>query len=258
MHAQTSSAADTSSLAEQEEEENFDLALIASLEMDVVPCLGDDRVPDYLITRLAKVLQQGSQLLQHELDEDYPPTPTSLVQSDDISAAWGGKADNEGVGSTAPLHAVSRERFSYWCLDLLFLICSDTSKGKVCATRLSLLRIRMPFSLDREVSRRRVAALSLPALIGRCRTTLVGYVADEKLRGNLPFPRWATGYPSFRHCLIGCAECEKKSCCTCCTSCGSFAYGRDRSGQLSQKPRQNMRMSSLVLSNSLIFVPFLY
>jgi len=43
--------------------------------------------------------------------------------------------------------------------------------------------------LDHESSRRRVAALSLPALIGRCRSTLASYVADEKIRGNLPFPR---------------------------------------------------------------------
>jgi hypothetical protein len=46
--------------------------------------------------------------------------------------------------------------------------------------------------IDRESSRRRVAALCLPALIGRCRTTLAGYVADEKIRGNLPFPRYMT------------------------------------------------------------------
>jgi hypothetical protein len=128
-HAQNSSAVDSLSLSEQEEEENFDLSLIASLETDVVPCLGDGRVPDYVITQLAKVLQQGSQLLQHESDEDYLPT-TSLMQASDISAAWDGKADGEAVGSTVPRPAVSRERFSYWCLDLLFLICSDTLKGR--------------------------------------------------------------------------------------------------------------------------------
>jgi len=44
-------------------------------------------------------------------------------------------------------------------------------------------------SIDRDISRRRVAALNLPALLGRCRTTLAEYVADVKIRGNLPFPR---------------------------------------------------------------------
>ncbi|KAI0300723.1 hypothetical protein B0F90DRAFT_1722805 [Multifurca ochricompacta] len=161
------SVADNFSLLEQEEEENFDQSLITSLETDAVPCLGEDRVPDYLIAQVAKVLHQGSQLLQHESEEDYPPTPTSLMPPDGRSDS---KVEHEEVGSTVSLSAVSRERFSYWCLDLLFFICSDTA-------------------IDREASRRRIAALSLPALIGRCRTTLAGYVADEKLRGNLPFPR---------------------------------------------------------------------
>jgi hypothetical protein len=134
-HARISSAADSLSLSEQEDEENFDLSLISSLETDVIPCLGDDRVPDYLITHLAKVLQQGSQLLQHESDDDYPPTPSSLTQDKKSAKKRGSKADNEIVGSTEPVRPVSRERFSYWCLDLLFLICSDTSKGRIRTPR---------------------------------------------------------------------------------------------------------------------------
>jgi hypothetical protein len=137
-HARISSATDSLSFAEQEDEENFDQSLITSLETDVVPCLGDDRVPDYLITQLAKILQQGSQLLQHERDEDCPPTPVSPPQSKakSKSAARKGKAEDETVvGSTAPVREVSRERFSYWCLDLLFLICSDTAKGRSHAPR---------------------------------------------------------------------------------------------------------------------------
>ena len=127
-----SSDADNFSLSEQEDEENFDLSLISSLETDVIPCLGDDRVPDYLITQLAKVLQQGSQLLLNESDDDeYPPTPNSLTRPDGKSATRGEKADSERMGSTAPARGVSRERFSFWCLDLLFLICSDTSKGMI-------------------------------------------------------------------------------------------------------------------------------
>jgi hypothetical protein len=128
----TSSDADSFSLSEQEDEENFDLSLVASLETDVIPCLGDERVPDYLITRLAKVLQQGSQLLLQELDDEYPPTPSSLTKPEKTKLD---KADSERMGSTAPVRGVSRERFSYWCLDLLFLICSDTSKGRVYSPR---------------------------------------------------------------------------------------------------------------------------
>ena len=96
----------------------------------MVSCLGDERVPDYLITQLAKILQQGSQLLQDGSSEEYPPTPTSATHPEIRSTTVSGKAEDEEVGSTVPLLAVSRERFSYWCLDLLFFICSDTAKGR--------------------------------------------------------------------------------------------------------------------------------
>ena len=46
------------------------------------------------------------------------------------------------------------------------------------------------YRIDQENYRKRLAALSLSSLLNRCRTTLVGYIADESLRGNLPFPRF--------------------------------------------------------------------
>jgi hypothetical protein len=49
-------------------------------------------VPNYLITQLSKVLQQGSQLLLNESDDEHAPT-------------W--------LRSTAPTQGVSRELFSY-------------------------------------------------------------------------------------------------------------------------------------------------
>ena len=95
----------------------------------MVPCLGDDRVPDYLITQLAKILQQGSQLLQDGSGEEYPLAPTNATYPEIRSTTLSNKGENDDVGSTVPLLAVSRERFSYWCLDLLFFICSDATKG---------------------------------------------------------------------------------------------------------------------------------
>ncbi|KAI0073983.1 hypothetical protein K474DRAFT_1774330 [Panus rudis PR-1116 ss-1] len=160
------------SLDVQEAEENFDLQLIASLEIDVVPHLGDSRVPDYILSQLAKVLAQGSRLRNAE---DYqPPSPKSLPSSQRSSHEFE-KVDQFGdaalaLGTTDVGRFVPRERFSYWCFDLLFLICSDTAKDQVAA-------------------RKRVAALSLPSLLNRCRSTLVEYIADEALRGNMPFPR---------------------------------------------------------------------
>ncbi|TBU23332.1 hypothetical protein BD311DRAFT_674190 [Dichomitus squalens] len=167
----------------QEAEENFDLALVASLEIDVVPYLGESSVPDYIVSQLARVLQQGSRL--RSADDELPPSPSSLPDvpvprvadkssmnqpSQDFSKGNKFGDGYIGIGSTSTGPFLPRERFSYWCFDLLFLICSDTSQDQI-------------------PSRKRVAALSLPSLLERCRMTLVEYVADESLRGNLPFPR---------------------------------------------------------------------
>ncbi|EGO23125.1 hypothetical protein SERLADRAFT_439867 [Serpula lacrymans var. lacrymans S7.9] len=158
------SAAENFSLDVQEAEENFDLALIAALEIDVVPHLGDMKVPDYLVTQLAKMLYRGSQL--YDPDPSFsPPGSPSMNGSHTLE-----KVGMENHGSTSWGNLVPRERFSYWCFDLLFLICSDVSK-------------------DQELQRKKVATLCLPSLLDRCHTTMIGYVADESLRGHLPFPR---------------------------------------------------------------------
>jgi hypothetical protein len=179
-----SSATEAFPLDVQEAEENFDLALIGALEIDVVPHLGDKRIPDPLVGQLAKVLHQGSRLYEVDLDS-APHSPGSSSGSREFEKIdMDGQYDN---GSTKSGALLPRERFSYWCFDLLFLICSDTTKGGVT----SLLPSRFPLKCnsDQEPSRRRLAALSLPSLLSRCRTVMVGYVADAALRGNLPFPR---------------------------------------------------------------------
>src|ERR1700675_1419012 len=73
-----SSAAEAFPLEAQEMEENFDLAIIGALEIDVVPHLGDIRIPDSLVSQLAKVLQQGSQLYEpdHGSEDSRSASPT--------------------------------------------------------------------------------------------------------------------------------------------------------------------------------------
>ncbi|KAJ3975915.1 hypothetical protein EV361DRAFT_886314 [Lentinula raphanica] len=161
------SAAEGFALDVQDEEENFDLALIAALEIDVVPHLGARRIPDSIFTLLAKVLAHGSQLYDSSLSPS-PSTDEIEKGSSDYIQINGDQQHPHG--STDSGHSLPRERFSYWCFDLLFLICSDTTR-------------------EQENARKRLAALSLPALLKRCQTTMVRYVADEALRGNLPLPR---------------------------------------------------------------------
>ncbi|KAF5350099.1 hypothetical protein D9756_009239 [Leucocoprinus leucothites] len=158
------SAALEFSLDVQAQEEDFDLALLTELQEHVVPHLGTTRVPDSLVSELARILHQGSELYAFEVAP--LPTPTSLStkpKSIDM-------AHVSDYGTTESGRLVPRERFSYWCFDLLFLICSRTPEKD-------------------DPARKRLAALSLSSLLNRCQSTLVGYVADESLRGNLPFPR---------------------------------------------------------------------
>lgn len=125
-------------LETQKSEENFDLALISSLEIDVVPYLGDSRVPDYLILQLGKMLHSGSQLQQPE-DGRYPAVETLNTTGQSVGKLRphnGKKPSSRGnvvieaaVGTTKSRKLVPRERFSYWCFDLLLLICSDVARG---------------------------------------------------------------------------------------------------------------------------------
>jgi len=127
-------------LETQQSEENFDLALIASLEIDVVPHLGDPRVPDYLILQLGKMLHSGSQLQQpddgHDPEIKTPGTTTpdpskSKSHNGKKLSRKGGDTTEAEIGTTRSGKLVPRERFSYWCFDLLLLICSDIAKGRV-------------------------------------------------------------------------------------------------------------------------------
>jgi len=158
--------AETFPLDVREAEENFDLALIASLEIDVVPHLGDSRIPDDLVSQLGKILERGSKLYEVEEISSrasgllhrplsispsssssstptwVPPaplrTPASRITaskphlnhsptSKSVGLAIG--TSYSDLGSTDFGSMVPRERFSYWCFDLLFLICSDVTRG---------------------------------------------------------------------------------------------------------------------------------
>ncbi|KAG6906753.1 hypothetical protein DXG01_012283, partial [Tephrocybe rancida] len=162
------STAESFPLDVQETEENFDLALIASLEIDVAPHLGDSRIPDHLVGQLAKILHHGSRL--HDSHSETASADSSSTDLTSLKLQEIHLHKQHELGSTVSGTLLPRERFSYWCFDLLFLICSHTTS-------------------DQEHSRRRLAALSIPSLLNRCQATLVGFVADEALRGHLPFPR---------------------------------------------------------------------
>lgn len=124
-------------MEEQEAEEIFDLSLISSLELDVIPFIGDRRVPDYIILQLAKVLHQGS-LLYQTYNDSFDDAMTRSHSVSPSGSSVSTKVDSYG-GTTVNIPVVPRERFSYWCLDLLFLVCSDIDKGDAIVSTFLLL-----------------------------------------------------------------------------------------------------------------------
>jgi len=204
------------------------MALITSLEEHVVPYLGVFRVPDTLVAQLGQILQRGSTI--HQV-VDMSSSPSSSSSPSDVPNPTGSKFSAHRKPPSAPSlvtsslekveldiryselssshlgKTVPRERFSYWSFDLLFLICSRVAQGMA----ILCLGFTVYFSLtDQEHSRRRLATLSLPSLLNRCKATLLRFVADESLRGNIPFPRCGLCIPFLRQ-FLHVIELEKKN-----------------------------------------------
>lgn len=86
------------------------------------------------------MLHSGSQLQQPE-DSHDPGVKAPNTTAPDASKpkSHGGKKSSSKTSDTAEVEIgttragklVPRERFSYWCFDLLLLICSDVAKGTV-------------------------------------------------------------------------------------------------------------------------------
>lgn len=105
-----------------------------------MPHLGDSRVPDYLILQLGKMLHSGSQLQQPEDGRDPEVKAPNTTAPDGLKSKShngkklskkNGNTEEVEIGTTRSRKLVPRERFSYWCFDLLLLVCSDIAKGTV-------------------------------------------------------------------------------------------------------------------------------
>lgn len=110
------------------------------------------------------------------------PAPTKEARFD---TDFDRQARGRLYGTTAEVVEVGRERFGYWCFDMLFQLCSDLAPGtSLCPTVEADLRV------DRAPERGRIAVLCLPSLLNRCTAVIKTYVADAPLRGKMPFPRY--------------------------------------------------------------------
>ena len=84
------------------------------------------------------MLQNASRL--HRLDIDRPRSPESIggrTLVEEHNGKFRGLREFEDldfaqmVGTTVPMVQLPRERFAYWCFDLLFLICSNSQDGRL-------------------------------------------------------------------------------------------------------------------------------
>lgn len=119
------------------------LPTTVSLEQDILPHIGTPLVPDELIRRLGKCLQTASRLYELDLPGHGTPLHDTLssngsLSEHDVSVSaketrfdsdFDRQARGQMFGTTAEVVEVGRERFGYWCFDLLFLLCSDVEKG---------------------------------------------------------------------------------------------------------------------------------
>jgi len=170
-------------LDQQQAEENFDLAFVASLELDVLPCLGQSRIPDEIIRGLGMAVQAASRLYTFDLEnENSHPLAISTPRNPSLGQLlpencrfiedFAKQAKGTTCGTTADVSRRPRERFTYWCFDLLFLFCSPAPSNK-----------------SSEAEYKRVASLWLPILLTRCIAAMKAYLVDAPIRGTVPFNR---------------------------------------------------------------------
>lgn len=153
----------------QRGEEDFDLALITTLQTSLLPYLGQSSVPDDAIRQLARSLQHAS-ILYRPADEEASevalrsPAMTLVGSGDSDALAGGSKMQAKGdgslssegksaiEGSTVPDVDLPGERFSYWSCDLLFSMCASkpTERGEQRRTRTSKPRRRKAIREERK------------------------------------------------------------------------------------------------------------
>ncbi|KIM30394.1 hypothetical protein M408DRAFT_21910 [Serendipita vermifera MAFF 305830] len=172
--------ADCSTAAEDSIDEIFDHAFIATIKSHITPYLGNKRITDDIIIDFGKILQHASKIHEVGATPLFDDTRTSSEQNQpDVHQEISSPMPYKGfkihelvdvVGTTSGFNILPRERFSYWCFDLLFLLCSQTTD-------------------HHEEKRRRVAALCLPQLLGRINQALLSYCLDTEIYGDMPFSR---------------------------------------------------------------------
>ena len=109
-------------------DETFDLRYLSSLETDLIPIIGSSRVPDRLIVKLARVLQQASRFYRFETEGLKGASP----ELGDEDGGWSKTTEKTLYGTTAETIGLPRERFRRWCFDVLFMLTQRVESSEFC------------------------------------------------------------------------------------------------------------------------------
>ncbi|PWN29416.1 hypothetical protein BDZ90DRAFT_108503 [Jaminaea rosea] len=159
---------------DQERDGAFDLVILCIFERHVWPVLGSKRTPAAIVEQFAVSLARASRCHEESAALDRDPPQSSSSGQAEVYELNGPKLPS---GTVLAPQATSRENLAKACLNMLFLMCSNS------------LLPGIEDNEERKRRRHRVAALSLPVLLRRVKASLKSYTADAALLGSAPFPR---------------------------------------------------------------------
>ncbi|WWD20641.1 hypothetical protein CI109_105117 [Kwoniella shandongensis] len=131
------------------EDETFVIDHLTQITYAVLPRLGDTRIPDRINIQFSEVLRKASRIYHY-----------------DVRLSVG------GGGTTAPGIPEHQEGLRYWALDLLVTAATKGEPGE-----------------NGSEKERRVAGLTIPALMKRFEEPMERFLDDKRLRGQLPLGR---------------------------------------------------------------------
>ncbi|KAG0164957.1 hypothetical protein DFQ30_009163 [Apophysomyces sp. BC1015] len=121
-------------IEELDVDEHFDISVLSVIQTDIVPYIGQPRVPSEVIQKLVNVIRESSQLYYvdqsdvHRKEESEEEKATKALAIEDDAGAIDRSSDI--VGTTGTIVPVMKESFAYASFKTLFSLCSAEKEGK--------------------------------------------------------------------------------------------------------------------------------
>lgn len=127
-----SSPPESMKIEELDVDEHFDISVLNAIQNDIVPHLGQPRVPIEVIEKLVNVIRESSRLyyvedvMTEKSHEENGRSNKSTILANDRSS--------DIVGTTGTIVPVMKESFAYASLMTLFTLCSAEKQGNIKKT----------------------------------------------------------------------------------------------------------------------------